>query len=114
MTNLKILVCGTAAWLMGIAEGLRTVDGLVVECVDPCLLKHTSRIIAMAPDVVIIERGTWDWMAIHRHPEFPVIELDAAQSASLVRDTRPILVHNLNDLVQAIRQVTHADVDAVP
>jgi hypothetical protein len=105
--NHKVLVCGTSAWLTGIAEKLNTATHINAQCISPRLLKTTERVATLAPDVMIVERGTWDWTLLRLAPDFLVIEVDAAQNRLLVRNTQEIPVSNVAELIQVISVLTN-------
>ena len=91
---------------MSIEAGLAERPGMEVVRLDPHLPDAEARIVALAPDVVIVERGD-DHAGQARtllSQGLPLVELDASRNAVTVLSGRQFQLSEMEDLVRVIEQ----------
>ena len=103
--SLHIVTCGYNLYLDSIVAGLEQVETLNITRlhVRPDVV---LRIIALAPDVVIVDncaRSSELVLALLHHG-FPVLELDAQQSAVSVLSKQHIPVLTITDLLHVVER----------
>jgi len=102
----RVVICGTSVFLMAIEAGLAKLPGMEVVRLNPHLPGAEARIMALSPDVVIVERsdnhaGQTQMLLSHG---LPLVELDASRNVITVLSGRQVQVSKMEDLVRVIER----------
>ncbi len=109
-----VVIWGTSVFLMSIEAGLAKLPGMEVVRLNPHLPGAEARIMALAPDVVVVERsdnhaGQARTLLSHG---LPLVELDASRNVVTVLSGRRVQVSETEDLARLIEQVATGDPSA--
>ena len=107
----RVVICGTSLYLMSIEVSLDKLPEMQVVRLDTRLPNSEERILALAPDVIIVERDSDDAHRVRPLSSrgLPLVELDMRQNKIMVQSERLLLVCELDDLAQIIQQVAAGD-----
>lgn len=111
----QVVICGTSVFLMAIEAGLTTWLATPVVRVNPALPDAVGRIVALAPDAVLIERGGCDTaLALELlYHGVMLIELDPRRNRAQVLIGREVSYPGGAELVDFIKQNSHQRLDLV-
>ena len=103
----RVVIWGTSVFLMSIEAGLAKLPGMEVVRLNPHLPGAEARIMALSPDVVIVERGNdhagrAQMLLSHG---LSLVELDASRDAVTVLSGRQVQVSETEDLARLIEQI---------
>jgi hypothetical protein len=100
----RIVVCGTSIFLSAIEVSLAGRTANEVVRAPP----HLSSIIALEPNVVILERndGDADLKLALLERGFPLIELDADPNRGALLTSRRVSISRVSELSQLINDIT--------
>ncbi len=104
----RVVICGTSVFLMSIEAGLTNKSGMEVVRLNHRLPNAKTRIMALSPDVVIVERGDTradQARALLSHG-LSVVELDASRDTVTVLSGLQFQVSETQDLARLIKEIT--------
>ncbi len=107
----RIVICGKSVFLMAIEAGLAALPGIEVLRFDPYLSDAIARIVSIAPDVVILERGGDDGGLTRalQSRSLLLVELDVERSTVTLLTGREVSVSGAADLIELIKASHNAD-----
>ncbi len=102
----RVVIWGTSVYLMSIEAGLAKLPGMEVVRLNPHLPGAEARILALSPDVVIVERSDnhADLARTLLSHGLPLLELDASRNAVTVLSGRQVRASETEDLARVIEQ----------
>ncbi len=103
----RVLICGPSVFMMSIEASLAGLPGMEVLCLNCHLPDDEALIIALAPDVVIVERNGdhADHVRALLRQGLPLLELAMCQDVVTVLSGRQVQISGTEDLAQVIGQV---------
>ena len=103
----RVVVCGPSVFMMSIEAGLVNLPGMEVLRINCHLPDAEARIMALAPDVVIVERNGEhaDCGRALLRQGLPLVELAACQDVVTVLSGRQVQISGTEELAQVIGQV---------
>ncbi len=102
-----IAICGESVFLMAIEAGLAALPGVEVVRFNPYIPDVIVRIEAIAPDIVILERGGDDGGLTREllSRGLLLVELDANQSTVTLFTGREVSVSGTAGLIELVEQI---------
>jgi len=102
-----IAICGESIFLMAIEAGLAALPGVEVTRFDPHLPDVVARIVSIAPDVVILERGGDDGGLTREllSHGLLLVELNANQSTVTLLTGHEVTVSGAADLIELVKLI---------
>jgi len=102
-----IAICGESIFLMAIEAGLAALPGVEVTRFDPHLPDVVARIVSIAPDVVILERGGDDGGLTREllSHGLLLVELNANQSTVTLLTGHEVSVSGAADLIELVKLI---------
>ena len=104
----RIVICGWSVFAMVVESSLIKLPRVEITRLDPRLPGAVDRIAALAPDVVMIERGSGqgDLALALLGQGVPLIELDIEQKRATALTGQQLPAVGISDLAQMIDQVS--------
>ena len=102
-----IAICGESIFLMAIEAGLAALPGVEVTRFDPHLPDVVARIVSIAPDIVILERGGDDGGLTREllSHGLLLVELNANQSTVTLLTGHEVSVSGAADLIELVKLI---------
>ncbi len=103
----RIVICGESIFLMAIEARLADVPGIDVARLDPHLPTVADRIVALEPDVVVIERdqGHGDLALALLSQGLPLLELDSQQGQATLLTGARVVAAEVDSLMRVLERV---------
>ncbi len=103
----RIVICGESIFLMAIEASLVDVPGIDVVRLDPHFPAVADRIVALEPDVVVIERdqGHGDLALALLNQGLPLLELDSQHNQATLLTGARVVAAEVDSLIQVLEHV---------
>ncbi len=103
----RIVICGESIFLMAIEASLVDVPGIDVVRLDPHLPAVADRIVALEPDVVVIERdqGHGDLALALLSQGLTLLELDSQQGQATLLTGARVMAAEVDSLMRVLEHV---------
>jgi hypothetical protein len=103
----RVVICGPSVFLMSIEASLARLPGMEVLRLNCRLPDAEARIMALAPDAVIVERNGdhADQARAMLRQGLLLVELDASQDVVTILSSHQVRVSGAEDLAQVIEQI---------
>ena len=107
MKSQRVVICNPSIFMMSIEASLARLPGIEVLRLDCPLPDAEARIMALAPDVVIVERNGdhSDQARAMLRRGLPLVELTSCQDVVTVLSGRQVQVSGIEGLAQVIEQI---------
>ena len=101
-----VVICGTSVYLMSIEAGLAALPGMEVVRLNPHLPNAEVRILALSPDVVIVERSDnhADLARTLLNHGLSLVEVDANENTVTLLNGRRVPISEIGDMVRVISE----------
>ena len=103
----RVVICGTSLYLMSIEVSLDKLPEMQVVRLDTRLPNSEELIVALEPDVVIVERDGDHARRVRPllNRGLPLVELDASRNELVVLSGRQVQVFETDDLARVIVEI---------
>ncbi len=103
----RVVICGESIFLMAIEAGLAALPDAEVVRFDPHLPGVVARIVSIAPDIVILERGGDDGGLAREllSHSLLLVELNANQSTVTLLTGHEVTVSGAADLIELVKLI---------
>ena len=101
----RVVIWGTSVYLMSIEAGLAALPGMEVVRLNPHLPNAEVRILALSPDVVIVEQRSDNHADLARtllNHGLSLVEVDANENTVTLLNGRRVPISEIGDMVRVI------------
>jgi ABC-type Fe3+-hydroxamate transport system substrate-binding protein len=109
----RIALCGQSLFLTAIEAGLATLPGIEVTRFHPHLPGAAERIMALKPDLVMMEqdKGDSDLALVLLNGGLPLVELDTQHQQAMLLTGNSFSISDTTDLIRLIEQIKPKGID---
>lgn len=109
----RVALCGQSVFLIAIEAGLAALPGVEVTRFNPHLPAAAERIMALKPDLVMMEqdKGDSDLALVLLNGGLPLVELDTQHQQAILLTGNVFSISDTADLIRLIEQIKPKGID---